>query len=327
MIESIVKRKITFLLALVAIGVLIIIVVRLLASRTPKQGVLKISSTPVASVFLDNKNVGRTPYEDKVTVGDYTVKVVPESTVTSFASWQGKVSVAPNTLTYINRELSESELTSSGEVLWLEKITSKSSEVDVITNPDGASILLDDALKGVSPLTVSDVSPADHAFTVTSPGFITKTLKVKTTAGYKVKVAIQLSLNPGSSAPTPTPLGVEGTPSITPVPSVSVTPGGSPTAKITPTKAATPSATPKSTPKATPTDPPKPFVKIKETGTGFLRVRKDPTTQSEELARVNPGDKFTIQDSKDVSGATWYQIKYDGTNLGWVSGQYVEKVE
>jgi uncharacterized protein YgiM (DUF1202 family) len=43
--------------------------------------------------------------------------------------------------------------------------------------------------------------------------------------------------------------------------------------------------------------------------------------------QVNPGDKFTILDTTTVSDTPWYQIKYDGKNLGWVSGQYIAKTE
>jgi len=317
------KRKFFFIAILLIVGAFIIAVVRYLSTRTPKQGMLKINSTPVASVFLDNKHVGRTPWEDKVAAGEITVKVIPETTIASLVAWQGKVTVAPNTLTYINRELSESELTSSGEVLWLEKITSRVSEIDVVTNPDGATIMFDDALKGVTPLSIPDITPADHTLTVTSPGFLTKTLKIKTTAGYKVKVAIQMAFNPGISQPTATPTGAA--PSVTPVPTAITSPAASPSAspKVSPTKTPTPSVTPK----ATPTDPAKPFIKIKDTETGFLNVREQPGSGSKDVGDVFPGDKFTIIDTKDFGGVTWYQIKYDGTNLGWVSGKYAEKVE
>jgi uncharacterized protein YgiM (DUF1202 family) len=49
----------------------------------------------------------------------------------------------------------------------------------------------------------------------------------------------------------------------------------------------------------------------------------EPSTSATEAARINPGDKFTILDTQNG----WYQIRYDATNTGWVSGTYVDKVE
>jgi uncharacterized protein YgiM (DUF1202 family) len=101
----------------------------------------------------------------------------------------------------------------------------------------------------------------------------------------------------------------------------------------TPTPVASPSATPTPTPKTATSaatinpDPAKPFLVVKDTPTGFLRVRMDPGTSATEAARINPGDKFTIVETQTVSDTNWYEIKYDGTNVGWVSGQYVTTVE
>jgi uncharacterized protein YgiM (DUF1202 family) len=169
----------------------------------------------------------------------------------------------------------------------------------VTTSPDGATVLVDDVTKGVTPLTLADVTPGDHTVTVTSVGFLARTLKVKMTPGYRLIVTMKLGLSPGSSIPTASP-------------TATIVPSG----KVTPTpKTATSSG---SLP-----DPAKPFLTVKDTPTGFLRVRMEPSTSATEAGRVNPGDKFHIEDTQ--SG--WYEIKYDGTNLGWVSGTYVEKTE
>ncbi len=278
-------------------------VVKLLSGRSAKLGELRVESAPAASVFLDNKHLGRTPFKDKVAAGAYTMKIVPEGTTQQLASWQGSVSVGPNLLTYVNANLAESELASAVDVLWLEKISGKTSELSVTTNPDGASVLVDDENRGVTPLSLTDIATGDHSVTVTSPGFLSRTLKIKTTPGYRVIAYLKLALS------------AAGTPSPTPTPETTGTPTPTKTPKPTP-KTATSSA-------STVPDPTKPFVIIKDTPTGFLRVRMEPTTSATESARVNPGEKYHIEEAK--SG--WYQIKYDGTNKGWISGQYAEKVE
>lgn len=286
------KGKLGFLLVLIIIVALVVGGMKFLSSRSPRQGVLKVQSNPTVSVFLDNKHIGRSPLEEKADSGEFTIKLVPESTVTQIASWQGNVRISPNLLTYTNADLGESDFTSAVDILWLEKISSKDSELSVTTNPDGATVSLDGETKGISPLSLSSVSVGDHTVSVTSPGFVTRQLKIKTTSGYKVVAIVKLALSGEGAVPTP-----QATPTAT--------------------------LTPKTTPTQSQTEPKKPYIVIKDTPTGFLRVRMEPGTSATEAARVNPGEKYTILDTQ--SG--WYKISYDGTNSGWVSGQYATKVE
>jgi len=292
------KRKFGFLLIFVIVTLIIFGAVKLLGSRAPKEGELRVDATPTVSVFLDNKHIGRTPLKEKITAGEYTIRLVAESTTGEFAPWQAKISVGPNLLTYVNAVLSESELSSAVDVLWLEKSVAGKPELSIITNPDGASVVLDDVTKGITPLTVSDLAVGDHNLTVTSPGFLTRTMKVKLTAGYKLISSMKLALSAGG------------------VPAAEATPAAAtsttPTPSLKPGSTATSSATPQ-----------KPYVVIKDTPTGFLRVRMEPSTAATEAGRVNPGEKYHLFNQQ----TGWYQISHDGTNKGWISAQYADKVE
>jgi hypothetical protein len=301
------KRKIFFLVSLVGLVILVASFARFLSSRGPKLGQLRIDSMPVSNIFIDNNNIGRTPYKEKFNVGEYTVKLVPESAVNQLVSWQGKISVGQNSLTYVNATLSESELTTAVDRVWLEKITSKQSELSVTTSPDGATVLVDDVVKGVTPLSLQDITAGEHAVSITNVGFQTRPMKIITTPGYRLIMNFKLALSQGESPGE----------SISPA-----TQSAAPSGKITPVPKS-PSGVKTATQSATQPDPPKPFVIIKDTPTGFLRVRMEPTTGATEAARVNPGEKYTITDSQNG----WYEISYDGVNSGWVSGQYAEKVE
>lgn len=294
------KRKIVFVLVLLGLVAGVALIVKLLTNRGPKQGELRVDSNPAAAVFLDNKNIGRAPFRDKVLSGSYTIKLVPDSATAQLPGWEGNVVVGPNLLTYVNADLSESELSTAVDVLYLEKISSKQSELSVTTTPDGASVLVDDATRGTTPISISDIPPGDHTITVTSVGFLTRTLKIRTTPGYKLIANMKLGLSSGSTQPVASPSA-----------GLAVTPGG----KVTPT--------PKVASGSAQANPAKPYLVVKETPTGFLRVRMEPVTSATEAARINPGDKFTILDTQNG----WYQIRYDGTNTGWVSGTYVDKVE
>lgn len=294
MIVGTMKRKIGFLLGLLVLLGLILGGVKLVGSGSPKQGMLKVASNPTASVFLDNKHIGRTPVETKVDAGSFTIRLVPETTTQTLASWQGNITISSDILTYISAILAQSEFATAVDTLSLEKITSKLAEVVVTTNPDGATVALDGGTKGISPLSIPNVSAGDHTLTITSLGFLPRNLKVKTTAGYKLNAIVKLALS-GETPPEASP---------------------SPIPQSTPTKATSPA------------DPTVPFVTIKDTPTGFLRVRMEPTTAATEAAQVKPGEKYSIVDTqKDTKGNTWYQITYDGKNTGWISGQYATKTE
>lgn len=295
MIVGRMKRKVGFLIVLLALFLLTVGGVRVLGGGTPKQGQLKVDSNNPAGIFLGTNHIGRTPYEEKTNSGEYTIKLVPESTVNPVVSWQGNIEVFPNLLTYVNADLGESEFATAVYTLWLEKITSNASEIAVTTSPDGATVALDGETKGVTPVSLSNVTAGDHTLAVSSPGFLARSIRAKTTAGYRLNANIKLALSPD---------GAEATVS----------------AQAAGTTPASPSGSTAGQSSANPT---KPYVVIKDTPTGFLRVRMEPTSAATEAAKVNPGDKFSILDSQNG----WYKINYDGSNSGWISGQYADKVE
>ena len=302
------KRKIGFIAFIVGLIIFVLVLYKILGGGGSKEGILRVSSTPSATVFIDNKQAGKTPHETKVAARDIHIKLVPDATITELTSWEGKLSVSSNTLTYVNRDLAPTDLSSAGEVLSLEKVSSKNSEITISSTPDSATVLLDNENKGVTPISISDVPPGDHVLTLTSVGFLTRTIKIKTTAGYKLNALVQLAL---SSAP---PVK-EATGSPTPEPTSAKGGTPKPTSKLTPT--------PTKKVAVTGTEVAKPYVLINDTPTGFLRVRMEPSTGATEAARVKPGDKLPF-----VSEQTgWFEVKYDSESTGWVSSQYSEIVE
>jgi len=245
------------------------------------KGGLKVTSIPQASVFLEADNLGRTPFEsDKIKSGDYTLKLVPEDAETAVSSWQGKIKVSTNVLTYVNRELTDSDLTSAGEVLSLEKIPGKSSEIAITATPEGAKISLDGEEKGAAPLILKNISAGDHEISLSASGFIERSIKIRTSRGYKLIADFQLALIPGEEGKTGKKEGQEEGPA-------------------------------------------KPYVKILDTPTGWLRVREEPSTAATEAAKVNPGETYPLLEEKEG----WFKIEYETGKEGWISGKYAEKVE
>ena len=67
------------------------------------------------------------------------------------------------------------------------------------------------------------------------------------------------------------------------------------------------------------------FIKILSTPNNFLRVRGKPSTTSEEIGRVNSGEKYLYVETDEQSG--WFKIEYEEGEQGWVSDEYAEMIE
>ena len=275
-----------------------------------KKSALSVTTTPKATIFLDGEHLGQTPYyNEKLKSGQYVLKIVPESTGQALNPWEGRITLSPGILTVVNRELGLTADSSSGEILSFEPIADKSaSSISVVSTPDGAVVNLDGEPRGFAPLSIDNISEGDHVLVITSPGFNQKTIKAKTVKGNKLIASVQLSREEGET-PEIVEKDQEATPSAAP----------------TTSPKATPKATPKSSPKpkADGEELARPYVEINSPDAGWVRVREEASTGSEELTKVDHGDTFPLVDTD--SG--WYQIEYEAGKEGWISGKYAEKFE
>ncbi|MEK7581434.1 MAG: PEGA domain-containing protein [Patescibacteria group bacterium] len=172
---------------------------------TAKPAALQVTSTPEASVFLDGKHLGKTPFfSDQLKSGSYTLKVTA-----SEASYISKIDLYPSTLTVVNRELNNNLMAQSGEILWLEK---GKNDVFIASNPTDAEITIDGKYKGKTPLIITDLENGDHKVGISKgQGFIDREFAIKTSSKYKlvasVTLASELAKNPTSteSVKTDTP--------------------------------------------------------------------------------------------------------------------------
>ena len=281
-------------LALVLVG--LIVKTKFFSQQGP--GALQISTTPTATVFLDGTQVGITPFfDDKIKSGEHTVKLVPETTEENLSPWEGKVTLLPGILTSIKRTFSVNESESSGEIVTLEKTGRKDkSSLAVVSIPDQAVVKIDNEPRGFTPLNLDDLVPADYQITISSPGYEEKVVSAHAIGGYKLIVNVKLAQT------------TEGIEEATPSGEFE----GEEESELTPT------------PKAEATPPAKPYIKVKDTPTGFLRVRAEPSTSATEAAQIKPGEMYPYLD-EEKSG--WYKIEYKKGEEGWVSGVYVDLVK
>jgi hypothetical protein len=276
-----------------ALGIIVALVsVRFYRLKKPTAG-LKIETTPTSMVFVNNVQVGRTPFDQMFPPGETTVKLIPESISSDLSSYQTKVLLTDKVYTVIRREFGSPDNRSTGETISLLPQSGKNASLSIISSdPDTASVTVNGEPQGFTPLAITEVAPSDHQIEVSAPGYQTRIFSAKAVSGYKLSVNVKLAAK-NQANPTP------------------------PQVLSLPTPAATPSATPKVTPTIT-----KPYVKISSTPVGFLRVRNGPSKTASEIAQIKPGEIYPLLDS--ASG--WYQIKISlpATSSGWISSEYAQ---
>ncbi len=258
-------------------------------------------------VYLDDLHLGQTPIQKTdLAPGTYKIKLDPGN---GTALYEGSIRLFNGTVTAVNWSFSSSQTTGTGEIMELEPLGSKSrAEVSVITIPEGATVQLNNTTYGLSPVILDEAEPGQYTLSMTAVGHVKKTLTVQVENGYKLHVFSRLSKTTTELAPAPTP-----TETSTESSTLANDPSTLPESPSSTGSAQTPPGMNALTP---------PYLTIKDTGTGWLRVRATASSVGTEVTRVDVGEKFSV---KNVQ-AGWYEIEYEPGKTGWVSGQFVEYV-
>lgn len=146
-----------------------------LTPREPRPGNLTINTRPIdAEVLIDGTRRGTTPLTLSLTPGTHTITVRSA----------GDERIVPLTLA------SGAEVSHYFEMKPAEPVVVV-GRVSVVTDPPGARVSVDGKARGTSPITVTDLTPADHKVTVTSDtGSAERTITV--TAGGTASVMFAL---------------------------------------------------------------------------------------------------------------------------------------
>ena len=155
-------------------------------------GTLRAESSPVVNVFLDSTLIGQTPLLTNLKDGVYSLKFVPEATSKETVTWSGRVRIFKNATTFLNRQLSKSDLLSAGEMLSMEKNSSNKGQVLVTTEPTGMFVALDET-NGSSSLFLSILLERGTRTSCARRGFIPRSVKIQVINRYKVNVEIKLN--------------------------------------------------------------------------------------------------------------------------------------
>ncbi|OGM31868.1 hypothetical protein A2803_01120 [Candidatus Woesebacteria bacterium RIFCSPHIGHO2_01_FULL_44_21] len=151
---------------------------------------LLVESNVEASVFINGEEKGKTPLEMEVKEEEIVLRLVPADS--ALPPYDTKVNLTEGTKTIVRREFGESIVTSSSQVVQLEKVNTNGSEIAIVSIPDGVDVSLDGQKLGSTPLRFM-ASPGEHTLNVSSAGHKDVSLRVVAVYGYVVNVVVSLA--------------------------------------------------------------------------------------------------------------------------------------
>lgn len=153
---------------------------------TSKFAALQVTSIPEASIFLDGKHIGKTPFfSDQLKSAEHTLKIT-----ISEANYVDKITLTAGTLTVVNRELANNFLAQSGETLWLEP---GKKGVFLASIPDQADLTIDGKLVGKTPILIAESDDSEHRVLLSKTGYIQREFSIKTSSKYRVVANVFLA--------------------------------------------------------------------------------------------------------------------------------------
>lgn len=164
------------------------------------SGISILSEPSEAAVYLDGKEVGKTPFEDKnLEVRDYTVKIEKGET-----SWQGKITLTSGTMAIINRDLAKDQASSAGEILTLQR----GHGITVISNPGDADVEIDGKSYGKTPIT-QNLDSGEHTILVSHANFLKRSIRANSPNNFNLTLSVDLALSEPDLTTIQTPVITE----------------------------------------------------------------------------------------------------------------------
>ena len=248
-------------------------------SLSPKKSGLEIMSYPTATVYINGKEMGSTPYKNlDLKPGDSEVRLV-----TGQREWKKTIELQNNINTVVDWQFGDDDNGDSGYILYLEKTGDKKASLLVNTIPDKTTIKIDGEVEGNSPIKVNELESGDRQLIMSFPGYKDVTVFMKAIAGYQLVVNAQLAKE------------------------------NSDINQIiwTQTEASSSALSVNQDQKIT----------IKETETGWLKVRETASSSSKEVTKIKPGESYVLLEEE----TDWYKIDLGSSKSGWISASYASK--
>jgi hypothetical protein len=200
------------LILIIILGIVILIGIFLAAFNflVPKGAGILVETDPPSSIYIDNEEVGRTPFSAVRKPGEVVIKIIPDSFGTPLPPYETKTTLTSGVQTILRRKITQLEENSEGDLISFEKAGKGEIGLSVVTVPESTQISIDGQIRGFSPYKTSDLTEGEHSLGVSANGYLTRSIQVKTVSGYKLIALIQLARsNDQVKVPEPTPTQAE----------------------------------------------------------------------------------------------------------------------
>ena len=195
------KKIIIFVFLLLLAGIIFLGVILFFQDNSGK-GALQVTSTPVASVFLNGEKIGDTPLckcnpEDLIETGEHSIKLVPANS--EFGEFEEKITINKSTLTVIDKEFEEGSQGSSSIISLTSIPSDKEAELLIMSLPNDTSVFLNNKPSGTTPFSLKESKSSDYILNITKEGYKDRSVAIKTALGFKLTALISLGILPVSS--------------------------------------------------------------------------------------------------------------------------------
>jgi hypothetical protein len=280
-------RKIFYIFLTIFAAIIVFVMIAFLFSLNKQKGGLQVNSIPKSAVYLDGKLVGNTQLclcegANKVSEGKHILKLVPMSG--DYTSFEHEIMIYPETKTVVDKHFLGKGLDNSSIISLSPLNDKKSAEISILTLPSGAQIFINNLFRGTSPILLKNVKESEYDLRIVKEGYRTNIFRINVKSGYRLEALVTLGLNEDLIA---TPAAIKDMLLV---------------ASISANRQLA-------------------NIEILDTPTGYLRVRKDSSLTSVEIAQVKPGEIYRLV--SEVVG--WYEIRLLNDKTGWISSRYAKK--
>ena len=151
-----------------------------------KLAALQVTSTPQASIFLDGKFLGSTPfYSDQLKRGIYDLKIT-----TPDSAYKNKLELSDNTLTVVDWDLAANFLAQSGSIL---NLLSGGRGLVVTSLPADADVTIDGRYSGKTPVQITDITAGEHKVQLSKSAYVSREFAIKTLPRYQLIAQVTLA--------------------------------------------------------------------------------------------------------------------------------------
>ncbi|HPD44637.1 MAG TPA: PEGA domain-containing protein [Candidatus Woesebacteria bacterium] len=235
----------------------------------PAKSAIEIHSTPQATVFINGREAGITPYKNtNLTPQEITVKLAFND------QWvEKKINLKQGLTSVLDWKFDENG-NNGGYLLTMEKTGDSNCSLLINSIPARAVISLDNQIIGSTPKKIDRLEQGEKQITISFPNYQNINLFLRTTPGYNLIVTAELikNIRPTESSQETTPINQQ------------------------------------------------PLVRVRETETGWLNVRDNPSTGGREITKIKPDEEYQLLEKTQ----DWLKIELKDGRDGWIAAKYGE---